>query len=111
MPGPFFYEAHGDQILVWCTTVFLDLAAGGGNSTVTDISLLLRMSPSFTLAALSLSRAASLARRSPTERSRSPFREMITSPAFRPAFCATESVFTSRTRMPSPSGAPKKLPS
>ena len=51
MPGPFFYEAHGDQILVWCTTVFLDLAAGGGNSTVTDISLLLRMSPSFTLAA------------------------------------------------------------
>ena len=38
---------------------------------------------------------------------RSPFNEVITSPAFSPAFSAGVSWPTARTRMPSPSGAPK----
>ena len=72
-------------------------------STFSDISLLFRSTPSFTVRSLlslslSSSREESFCRKSPTERMRSPFSEVITSPAFTPAFSAAEPEFTERTR-------------
>src|SRR5260370_29197199 len=71
--------------------------AGAGNSTVSEISLLLRRTPSFTVRSLSSCFAESFPRSSPTVRMRSPLSEVITSPAFTPAFSAGEPELTSRT--------------
>src|SRR5713101_6478007 len=98
-------------MLVRCLMTCLVFAGESGNSTVRDISLLLRSTPSFTVLSLSSRLVESFSRRSPTVRMRSPLNEVMTSPAFRPAFSAGEPGFTSWTKMPSPSGAPKNVPS
>src|SRR5215472_5777896 len=70
----------------------LERGAGAGSSTVSETSLLLRKTPSFTFWPWFFSFApcftASFPRKSPTVRTRSPSTEVMTSPALRPAFSA-----------------------
>src|ERR1700684_1005276 len=78
LSGPFFLKSP--QILVRREITRGVFDGGGGSSTVIDTSLLLRRTPSFTVFSSRL--PASLSRRSPSERIRSPFSEVMTSPLF-----------------------------